>query len=74
MKLVLFVEGHTEEEALPSFLKRWLDPQLPQPIGIKTVRFEGWRDYYGEIAKKVQLHLSGKSGADVVGAIGLLDL
>lgn len=74
MKLVLFVEGHTEKLALPSFLKRWLDPQLPRPIGIKTVRFEGWRDYYDEIGKKVHLNLSGKIGADVVGAIGLLDL
>lgn len=70
MKIVLFVEGHTEKLALPSFFKRWLDPQLPQPIGIKTVRFEGWRDYYDEIGKKVSLNLSGKAGADVVGAIG----
>jgi Domain of unknown function (DUF4276) len=74
MKLVLFVEGHTEKKALPGFLKRWLDPRLPKPVGIKVVRFEGWRDYYGEIAKKVALNLSGKAGADVVGAVGLLDL
>lgn len=74
MKIVLFVEGHTEKLSLPSFFKRWLDPQLPQPIGIKVVRFEGWRDYYDEIGKKVRLNLSGRTGADVVGAIGLLDL
>jgi Domain of unknown function (DUF4276) len=74
MKIVLFVEGHTEKGAVPGFFKRWLDPQLPQPIGIKTVRFEGWRNYYDEIGKKVYLNLSGKVGADVVGAIGLLDL
>jgi hypothetical protein len=73
MKLVLFVEGHTEK-ALPELFKRWLDPQLSRPIGIKVVRFEGWRDYYGEIGKKVALNLSGKTGADVVGAVGLLDL
>jgi len=74
MKIVLFVEGYTEKKALAEFFKRWLDPQLPKPIGIKTVRFEGWRDYYGEIGKKVGLHLSGKASASVVGAIGLLDL
>lgn len=74
MKIVLFVEGHTEKKALPDFLRRWLDPKLPERIGIKVVRFEGWRDYYGEIAKKVALHLSGKAAKDVVGAIGLLDL
>lgn len=38
------------------------------------MRFEGWRDYYDEIGKKVRLNLSGRTGADVVGAIGLLDL
>jgi hypothetical protein len=47
---------------------------LPKPIGIKIVGFEGWSDYYDEIAKKVELNLSGKAGADVAGAIGLLDL
>lgn len=73
MKLVLFVEGHTET-ALPRFFKRWLDARLPQPVGIRTVRFTGWRDYYDEIATKVELNLSGKAGAGVAGGIGLLDL
>lgn len=73
MKLVLFVEGHTER-ALPAFFKRWLDARLPRPVGIRTVRFTGWSDYYDEIATKVELNLSGKAGADVVAGIGLLDL
>ena len=72
MKLVIFVEGYTEEKVLPKFFKKWLDPQLAQPIGIKVVRFNGWRHYVDEIATKVSLNLSGKIGADVVGAIGLL--
>lgn len=74
MKFVLFVEGHTEKLALPSFLKRWLDPRLKAPVGVKTVRFEGWQHYVQEIGKKVVLNLSGKAGADVVAGIGLLDL
>lgn len=74
MKFVLFVEGYTESSALPQFLKRWLDPQLPAPVGIRPVRFEGWPHYYDEIGKKVSLNLSGKSGADVIAGIGLLDL
>lgn len=74
MKLVLFVEGYTEQKALPSFFKRWLDPKLPQRIRIQVVRFDGWSEYSKDIAKKVELHLSGKSGEDVLGAIGLLDL
>ncbi len=74
MKFVLFVEGHTENKALPQFLKRWLDPRLPARVGIKPVRFEGWHHYYDEISRKVSLNLSGKSGADVIAGIGLLDL
>ena len=69
MRFILFVEGHTEK-ALPAFLKRWLDPRLPQPIGITPVPFKGWRHYRDEIARKVALNLTGKSGADVLGAIG----
>lgn len=74
MKFVLFVEGHTERKVLPQFLKRWLDPRLPTRTGIKTVRFEGWHHYRDEIGKKVSLNLGGKSGADVIAGIGLLDL
>jgi hypothetical protein len=75
MKIVLFVEGYTEAKALPAFLKRWLDAKkLPARVGIKTVRFEGWSEYARDISKKVDLNLSGKTGADVVGGIGLLDL
>jgi hypothetical protein len=74
VKLVLFVEGHTEKRVLGDFLKRWLDPRLSRPVGIKIVRFEGWSDYHEEIATKVSLNLSGKAGADVVAGIGLLDL
>lgn len=74
MKFVLFVEGVTERKGLPEFLKRWLDPRLPAPIGIKPVKFQGSPDYYKEITTRVDLALSGKAGADVVAAIGLLDL
>lgn len=74
MKIVLFVEGATEKSVLPRFLKRWLDPKLPKPIGVKVVQFEGWRNYENDIATKAKLNLTGKSGADVVGGFGLLDL
>jgi hypothetical protein len=74
VKLVLLVEGYTERKALPSFLKRWLDSRTSAWVGIKVVRFEGWRHDHDEIAKKVSLNLSGKAGSDGIGAIGLLDL
>ena len=72
MKLVLFVEGHAEKRFLADFFKRWLDPRLPSPVGLKVVRFEGWSQYYDKIADKVELNLSGKAGADVIAGIGLL--
>jgi Domain of unknown function (DUF4276) len=74
VKFVLFVEGHTEKLAIPSLLKRWLDPKLTRRVGVVPVRFEGWAQYQSEIAKKVELALSGASGKDVIAAIGLLDL
>ncbi len=74
MKFVLFVEGHTERLAVPQLLKRWLDPRLSTPVGIKTSRFEGWADYARDLRKKVELNLSGTSGQDVIAGIGLLDL
>jgi hypothetical protein len=74
VKFVLFVEGHTEKAAVPSLLKRWLDPKLARPVRITPVRFEGWAHYRSELAKRVRLHLSGSGGNDVIAAIGLLDL
>jgi hypothetical protein len=74
VKFVLFVEGHTEKAAIPSLLKRWLDPQLARRVGIDAVRFEGWAHYQSEIARKVRLALSGAAGRGVIAAIGLLDL
>lgn len=73
MKIVLFVEGQTEM-VLGSFFKRWLDARLPDRIGVKMVRFTGWSDYYDKISTKAELYLSGKTGADVIAGIGLLDL
>ena len=65
MKLVLFVEGYTERKALPDFFRRWLDPRAPQRVGIKIVRFEGWRDYSGDIQKKVALNLAPLGSVDL---------
>jgi hypothetical protein len=73
LKFLLLVEGATER-ALPDFLRSWLDSRLSQRVGIKPVCFGGWRDYYDGIARKVERSLAGKSGDDVIAAIGLLDL
>ena len=73
MKFVLFVEGDTER-ALPPFLKRWLDPTLPQRVGITTVRFTGWAELRREVGKRAHLYLNGPQADEIIAVISLLDL
>lgn len=70
MKFVLLMEGWTEK-VLPPFLKRWLDAQLRQPVGIHPVRFEGNQHYLKDFAGKTAFHLQRQ---DTIAVFGLLDL
>ena len=74
MRFVLFVEGYTEDKALPAFLKRWLDRRLDSPVGIQTVRFEGWSELVRDVAQKARMHLKGPSKDKTIAVISLLDL
>ncbi|MFA6921458.1 MAG: DUF4276 family protein [Gallionella sp.] len=74
MKFILFVEGHTEDKALPKFLKKWLDPKSSKPVGIKTVRFEGWPELVKDAPLKAKMHLNGPAKDDIIAVISLLDL
>jgi hypothetical protein len=74
MKFILFVEGYTEKIALPQFLKKWLDPKLPNPIGIRTVRFEGWPELVKDAPLKAKMHLNGPAKDDIIAVISILDL
>jgi hypothetical protein len=75
MKFVLFVEGHTEQRSVPAFLKRWLDEQLRQPVGVQPVRFEGWPELWRDTPNKARMYLSDpRKKDDIVGVIALLDL
>ncbi len=71
MKFVIFVEGKTEQKAIPAFLKRWLDPRLTQAVGIKPVKFEGWAELVKDASRKALLYLRS---ADVIAVVSLLDL
>jgi hypothetical protein len=71
MKFVLFAEGYTEHKAVPAFLKRWLDPKLSKPVGIQSVRFDGWAELVKDAPVKAELYLSK---GDVIAVIALLDL
>jgi Domain of unknown function (DUF4276) len=74
MKFILFVDGHTEKKSLPQFIKRWLDPRLQYPVGIKTVRFEGWQELVKDAPLKAKMHLNGKGKGEIIAVNSLLDL
>lgn len=75
MKFILLVEGHTERKAVPAFLKRWLDPRLAQPVGIKPVRFDGWSELVEDVVQRAQFYLDDRaSSGDIIAVVSLLDL
>lgn len=74
MKFILLVEGKTERDAAAAFLKRWLDPQLRQPVGIQTVPFDGYADLVRKMATKARMYLEGPKQSEICGVVGLLDL
>jgi len=74
MKFVLFVEGDTESKVLPQFLKKWLDPRLPQPVTIEPVRFGGWSELVKDAADRARKHLDGPKKHEIIAVIALLDL
>lgn len=71
MEFRLFVEGETEQKAVPAFLKKWLDPRLSTSVGIKAVRFDGWPELVKDSPTKAKLYLSQNN---VIAVIALLDL
>src|SRR5258708_39616367 len=74
-RIALFVEGKTER-AVPQFLHRWLDPQLPAAgkVGIRSVRFEGIGNYLDDVAQKVEIYLRERRANVVVGLVDLYGL
>jgi len=43
MKFILFVEGYTEDKALPQFLKKWLDPRLKASSKVENAQKSSFR-------------------------------
>jgi hypothetical protein len=71
-QIALFIEGYTER-ALPEFIRKWLDPQLPPEgkVGIMPVKFQGVSNYLDDLAQKIALYLD-EGRANLV--FGLVDL
>lgn len=76
MKFVLLVEGDTEEQVLPEFLKRWLDPpRLKQRVGIHVENSKSWSTLLRAAPQKAKDFLNDpKYKNDVIAVIGLMDL
>lgn len=74
MKFVLLVEGKTEKDTVAAFLKRWLDLQLTQPVGIQVVSFNGYAELASKMATKARLYLEGPKQEEIIAVVGLLDL
>lgn len=74
MRFIIFVEGYAEDKALPKFFKKWLDPKLTNPIGIRTVRFEGWPELVKDAPLKAKMHLNGPAKNEIIAVISLLDI
>ena len=74
MKFVLLVEGRAEHKAIAPFLKRWLDPQLAEPVGITTVRFSGFGELLRDVAKQTKAWLNEpRHATEIIAVISLLD-
>ncbi|HKI18372.1 MAG TPA: DUF4276 family protein [Isosphaeraceae bacterium] len=74
MKFILLVEGSTERNSAGAFLKRWLDPQLSQPIRIQVVPSKGYAKLARDMAEKARMHLEGPRRDEIIAVIGLMDL
>jgi uncharacterized protein DUF4276 len=74
VKFILLVEGSTERDSAAAFLKRWLDPQLSQPVGIQVVTFNGYAELTREMVARARMHLEGPRQTEIVAVIGLMDL
>jgi hypothetical protein len=74
MRFILLVEGNTEKLAIGEFLKRWLDPQLKQSVGVTPVNSRGNSHLVREMVNKAQAYLDAPQAGEIIGVIGLMDL
>lgn len=68
MKLIVLVEGETEEAALSGFFRRWLQKHLGRAIAVRTKRYKG-SQYLQKFHREAPLFLRDPQAI----VIGLLD-
>ncbi|MFG0261515.1 MAG: DUF4276 family protein [Novipirellula sp. JB048] len=74
MRFEIISEGETEKDSIAQFLKRWLDPRLSQPVGIKVSDEKGFARALRKISTKAKAKLDAPGNEDIIGVIGLIDL
>ena len=74
MRFLLFVEGLTEKQGIAPFMKRWLDAQGLQHVGVTPVNFKGSAHFVQEAPDKAEARLTGPGAGEIIAIIGLLDL
>jgi hypothetical protein len=70
MKFVFLVEGKTEQAGIKSFLKRWLDLNSLESVGISTVQIRN----IDKLEKRARQDLEGPDAGVIIAVIGLLDI
>jgi len=71
--ILLYVEGDTEEAALPDFFDRWLRDK-GSDVKIKAVNFQGVGNYLREFSKRAKRDLSDGYARGIIGLIDLYGL
>ena len=75
MRFVLLAEEQTEQDAVGTFLKRWLDTQLtPNQVGVDVADLGGSGHFIKEFIKQAHESLASTKAMATIGVIGLLDL
>jgi len=74
VRFEIISEGETEKDSVASFLKRWLDPRLSQPVGIRVSDEKGFPNVLRKISRKAKAKLAAPGNEDIIGVFGMIDL
>ena len=74
MRFVVFVEGDVEKRVLSPFLRRWLDPNTTNRVGVHVIRFQGVNQFTKKVPIVARKHLDGPAQSEIIAAVGMLDL
>ena len=74
MRIVVLVEGETEKQVLRGFFRAWLKSQQITSVGLDCHSFDGCDHMENDLCDWVHDRLASRSGSQVCGIVGLMDL